>query len=415
MATQRSTVAHERKREELLDIVARLINVNGASNATLSAVADELGVKHNTLYYYFKDRNELHRTVLYRTLELRASSLSEAFHLRGNAFERLTRYLEIEILAELHSRVDPARGSALKGPVRERFLKAWDKHVLNLSELIADGITEGSLAPCDPYVRAVTIEAILTRFINMDEIIAKGSNSREEIGRLVIDILSHGILTPRRRMPKLPQPEADITEILGFDLDAEDIEGRELQFLLSNAARAFNENGWNASIPAMAARIGKSKTVYYQFATDKSELWYQCLSRGIAMVAASQRESSRTTDSTAEAIAIHYQYMYRAHDSAIGPFPVHSDLDRLRPQHRRLISTGNHGLRFRGQRRVRNAVAEGWFKPFPPNIVQPLFGSMLYKLGAGFLDRKGGVNYTKAAIENTCFVFEGMGTDRFGR
>jgi hypothetical protein len=92
----------------------------------------------------------------------------------------------------------------------------------------------------------------------------------------------------------------------------------------------------------------------------------------------------------------------------IGPFPLFNESDRLRAHHRRLITIGNHSLRLRGQRRVQGAISEGWFRPLPPNVVQPLFGGMLYKLGSGRLDRRGGVDFERAAIENTRFVFEGL-------
>jgi hypothetical protein len=273
---------------------------------------------------------------------------------------------------------------------------------------VAQGVSEGSILPCDPYLRAVAIDSILNRLIDVDAMMLGATMTRADVITGIIDALRHGILVPDRSMPSPPADQREITALLDLDLDLEDIEGRELQHLLSNAIQAFNEHGWNASIPAMASRIGKSKTVYYQFSVDKAELLFHCLSRGINLIAASQRASARNGSNMAETIVLHYRYLYRAHDSVIGPFPLFMEADHLRSQHRRLVAIGNHSLRLRGQRRVQAAISEGWFRAIPPNIVQPLFGSMLYKLGAGSLNRRGGVDFERAAVENTRFVFEGL-------
>jgi len=157
----------------------------------------------------------------------------------------------------------------------------------------------------------------------------------------------------------------------------------------------------------MAAQVGKSKTSYYQYAVDKEDLLYLCYARGIALVEASHRAASKGAANPAEGIVLHYRYLYLAHGSVLGPFPLYNARPSLKPQHRRLIDMRNNGVRYRGQRRVERAIAEGWFRALDPHIVQPLFGGMLYRLSSG-PESIDAASLATLATENTRLVFEGL-------
>jgi hypothetical protein len=184
-----------------------------------------------------KDRGDVHRTALYRTLELREASLAAAKRHAGNSLEQLLRYIELELTAEPNIRIDPIGGRGLKAPARERYLKALDKQTLAVSELVARGVSEGSILPCDPYLRAVAIDSILNRLIDVDTMMLGATMTRGDVITGIIDALRHGILLRNRSMPSLPTDQREITALLDLDLDLDDIEGRELRCRREHALR----------------------------------------------------------------------------------------------------------------------------------------------------------------------------------
>ncbi len=399
--------AYLARREEMLDVAARLINSEGVASATLSAVADVLGVRHNTLYHYFDDRDDLRRTVLERTVALRQASLEQAMAHSGPALDKVLAYLEIELGAPLNSRVDTSGGRGLEASERELFMRLKNRLTGNLATLIRSGIADGSIASCDPVVRAFALESIVNRFIVHDRQTRAGLAGAGLTG-VLLDILRNGILQPRRQMPDPPSDPRGISAILGFTFESEDEIGLDLHRMLANATLAFNQEGWEASSPEMAARYGKSKTVYYQFAADKQELLFHCLSRGIALIEASQLVSSAAGRNPAELIVLHYRYLYRAHDSEAGPFPVFNESDRLHPHHRRIIEIRNRTVRYRAQRRIAAGIDAGWFRMVPASVVQPCFGGMLYRLGLGILERPPSMSLEDVAIQNLRLMFMGL-------
>jgi AcrR family transcriptional regulator len=399
--------AYLARREEMLNIAARLINSEGLASATLSAVADVLGVRHNTLYHYFGDREDLRRTVLERTVALREASLEQAMAQPGSALEKVLAYLEIELDAPFNSRVDTSGGRGLEPAERDRFMRLKSGLTGSFAALIRSGIADGSIAPCDPVVRAFALESIVNRFIVHDRQTEEGL-AGTRLANVLLDILRNGLLQPRRQMPNPPSDARGISTILGLEFDREDELGLELHRLLGNATLAFNQEGWEASIPEMAARYGKSKTVYYQFAADKQELLFHCLSRGIGLIEASQLASAAAGSNPAECIVLHYRYLYRAHDSEAGPFPVFNEMDRLHPHHRRIIAIRNRTVRYRSQQRVAAGINAGWFRMVPAAVVQPCFGGMLYRLGLGIDERPRSMSLEDVAIENLRLMFQGL-------
>ncbi|WP_258348962.1 TetR/AcrR family transcriptional regulator [Saccharopolyspora gregorii] len=59
MARNRRPVPKEQKRDELLAAAARLLVIDGYEATSMSRLAQHAGVAPNTLYWYFRDKDEL--------------------------------------------------------------------------------------------------------------------------------------------------------------------------------------------------------------------------------------------------------------------------------------------------------------------------------------------------------------------
>lgn len=69
-----STALYKAKREEIAEAAIRVFNRKGFRGASITAVAEELGVERASLYYYFSSKealfDEVSRTVVERNLDL---------------------------------------------------------------------------------------------------------------------------------------------------------------------------------------------------------------------------------------------------------------------------------------------------------------------------------------------------------
>ncbi len=192
--------------------------------------------------------------------------------------------------------------------------------------------------------------------------------------------------------------------ILGMTVDPEDPARLEFERLLRTATEDFDRHGWKASIPRMAARLKRSKSVFDHYAVDKEALLYLCYDRGQRLLEISQRIAAANATHAVEEIVLSYVYRYRAHGSWLGPLPPAHTRGAFAPQHKRIIDLRNHSLRYRAQRRVERAIDEGWLRDVDPYIVQ-LFAAMLHRLGSSY-ETAEATHLEDIAHENLRLVFD---------
>jgi AcrR family transcriptional regulator len=82
-------------------------------------------------------------------------------------------------------------------------------------------------------------------------------------------------------MPVSARDPRPLEVILGMTVDPQDPARLEFERLLRTATEDFDRHGWNASFPRMAARLKRSKSVFYHYAVDKEALLYLCYDRGL--------------------------------------------------------------------------------------------------------------------------------------
>lgn len=78
-------------REKILDVASRLFASNGYSAVSMRRIAATLGMTQANLYYYFKDKEELIRSVLAFVFIGRSHSLAAVLASGTNAEERLEK------------------------------------------------------------------------------------------------------------------------------------------------------------------------------------------------------------------------------------------------------------------------------------------------------------------------------------
>jgi AcrR family transcriptional regulator len=350
----------------------------GALNARLQDIASRLGIAYTALYHYFRSRDQLTAEVLLLTLRSRGDALEEAAG--ESAMERLLAFVARNLGPDREHHVPLPPLFGLSAGNRKRVLAMRNRLVQGVAALIDEGVSEGSVRACHPTTVANLLLDLLDAFVVFDDPMAQRARSTDPqyVAEQLSAVLHDGVLADRHRVlkPSYDLPDGDL--LLGTRRGVDGDYDR-LDALLQAATIAFNREGAGASIPRIAAGLGISKTVFYQYFTDKQDLLCHCYLRGIGVVETSGRIAHVTAQHALDEVLIHRRNLYRYHGSPAGPFTLLNAIDFLRPEQQRIIRARNHGIRHASEERILRAVQEGALRAdFDVAIVQRMFGRALY-------------------------------------
>jgi AcrR family transcriptional regulator len=188
------------KRDAVLREAARTFNEKGFHSTSLDELAVRLHVTKPTLYYYFRSKEEILYECLLRGLGELEEAVDAALIAPGSGLERFVEvmhgYAGIVLgdfgYTTVHIGQDPL------SPQRRAQARRVERRVAHkLQSLIAAGIDDGSIAPCDPKVMASTFAGALnwiTRWYRPD-----GVMSADDITGQCVNLLLSGF-TPRMQM-----------------------------------------------------------------------------------------------------------------------------------------------------------------------------------------------------------------------
>jgi AcrR family transcriptional regulator len=159
----------ELKRGAILRSAAQIIRRRGYSQTSLADIADDLHVSKPTIYYYFRNKDEIILELLRTSVE---TILDPADHPEDypnapglTGAERFERYLRriVRLVA------DDMLGCLLTTP--KEMLNPTTLHEYDVcapmvekmaEQIIRDGIEDGSIAPCDPRATHLFIVGALS-------------------------------------------------------------------------------------------------------------------------------------------------------------------------------------------------------------------------------------------------------------
>ncbi|TNY37575.1 TetR/AcrR family transcriptional regulator [Thermomonospora catenispora] len=180
MPRNRRLQDREEKREEILAVAQRLFIDDGYESTSMGRIAEHAGVTVNTIYWYFRDKDDLLIAVLDRLL---AEALAQYATITDRPLnERLL--WAVDRLERLHGLVNTVHTRASVSPA----VHTWHTGFHELADsLIADALRNAGAAEADiPAMTAIgtfVIEGLLThRYDDADK-------------RAVIDLLVHKLTT----------------------------------------------------------------------------------------------------------------------------------------------------------------------------------------------------------------------------
>ena len=152
MATNAEETRFEAQRHRILKAAASCFNEKGFSGTSLKDVSRHLGLTDAALYYYVKNKEELVYHCYLRAAELGREAMDKAVRDGASGFEQAHLYIRyhIEIMVGADGPVAiMSEIPSLKRSHRNHILEVSRRHSAGFEEILARGIEDGSILPCD--------------------------------------------------------------------------------------------------------------------------------------------------------------------------------------------------------------------------------------------------------------------------
>lgn len=369
-AQPRQTRRYAHKREAILDAAVGLFNRKGIRGATLSDVAQGVGLITNSVTYYYRRKEDLAAACFLRTIAALDGLIAAALGER-TAEERLRALLRLYFakLAAVAAGEHPpimmfSDIRALTSPQVEVVFGAYTAMFRHLRGLFQDGADAPGLSRADTNARTHLLLSLVHG--------ARGWVGRyetEDYGRAaerMADILLRGLAAGSvpwapKRLPPLPA----LAE-----------EGAPEAFLLA-ATRLINEQGYRgASVDKISAQLQVTKGSFYHHNDNKDDLVAACFARSFAVVRRAQlAAASRGAgwDKLCDAAAELVRFQLSEHGPLLRSTAFSALPETLRSSTKRTMDRLSE--RFAGF--AVDGMVDGSIRPVDPSIAAHLVNDMI--------------------------------------
>jgi AcrR family transcriptional regulator len=148
------------KRDAVLQTAASLFCVQGYNATQMGDVAEQLGVTKPTIYYYFKNKEDVLVACFEVGFELIESTLRDEGNRARNGAERLRNVLHAyaEIMTQDFGKCTIRISTTdMSKQSRERIDQHRRKFDSRIRSLVKAAVEDGSMPPCDPKIATFTI------------------------------------------------------------------------------------------------------------------------------------------------------------------------------------------------------------------------------------------------------------------
>lgn len=181
----------------VLTAAVRMFNARGYHQTSLDDVAASLGISKPTIYHYLGNKEQVLIECLTIGMNQLLAAAEQARLIHGLGLERLRAFLidYAEINMNDFGRCNILTANEALSPDARETIRLRKRRIdATLRELVAEAIADGSAAPCDPKLAALTLASALngpSRWHRPD-----GELPEREIAVKLVDFLTAG-LAPR--------------------------------------------------------------------------------------------------------------------------------------------------------------------------------------------------------------------------
>ena len=196
----------EAKRSAVLQAAAQLFNERGFHATSLDDSAARLQVSKPTLYYYVKNKDQILIECVREGLQLTIDGIEASRAAGGKAIDQLMACMQVYariVMLDFGMCLIRVGDEELPPDSRKELRRLKAGIDQEFRRLVAAGVAEGSLAPCDPKLTAFAIAGALSwigRWYRPD-----GEYTPEQIAEQCIATLCAGVLRRPDAQPVAPR------------------------------------------------------------------------------------------------------------------------------------------------------------------------------------------------------------------
>lgn len=185
---------YQQKRRVFLDEAGLLLTESGVENFSLTRLAKRLDITSAALYYYFKNKQDVIFECYALSFDLADRALDDALAVRGSCSARLRHFIHhymLMALKDLQPTMSLRETTSLQPSYNNRIRQLRNRLHKRLRTLVAQGVSEGSIAPCDPALTIIAVIGALSDLLRVYD--PKKKMKPEEIARQVSVQLINGL------------------------------------------------------------------------------------------------------------------------------------------------------------------------------------------------------------------------------
>ena len=185
----------EAKRQAVLQAAAELFNERGFHATSLDDIAARLNVTKPTLYYYVKNKDEILLQCVGKGLAMMLEGIDASRAAGGKAIDQLMTCMQVYariVTMDFGMCLIRVGDEQLPPESRKELRRLKSAIDQEFRRLVAEGVAEGSLQPCDPKMTAFVIAGALSWIGRWYQ--SGGQYSAAQVAEQCIGTLMHGVL-----------------------------------------------------------------------------------------------------------------------------------------------------------------------------------------------------------------------------
>lgn len=154
-------------RERLINAAVSVFSKKGFYKASMDDIAAEADVAKGTLYYYFKNKSELFKTIVVEGINYLTDELIKIVSSSNDSIENIIKLLikkNIDFYLEYHELANIVLNEITNGideDVLNEIIRAKDRYISFLADLLSQGHKEGIIRFSDFNVTAASIVGMI--------------------------------------------------------------------------------------------------------------------------------------------------------------------------------------------------------------------------------------------------------------
>ncbi len=185
----------EAKRNAVLQAAAQLFNERGFHATSLDDIAARLNVTKPTLYYYVKNKDEILLQCVSKGLTMMLEGIDASRAAGGKAIDQLMTCMQVYariVTMDFGMCLIRVGDEQLPPESRKELRRLKSAIDQEFRRLVAEGVAEGSLQPCDPKMTAFVIAGALSWIGRWYQ--PGGEYTPEQVAQQCIATLCDGVL-----------------------------------------------------------------------------------------------------------------------------------------------------------------------------------------------------------------------------